>query len=458
MHSIAWVVALFLVTLRDAHSVYITRLAVPRVYVLDNYHHHHQRHQHQHHHHYLPRTRDDPDVPFDPEPDPVPVSGSLAEEEEPVARGPVEHLVLDCEYVIEPNETGFVLKWLHNDVPIYQWIPPHRSPSSLNRMRDHVNRTFTMGNEAMHKHRALALMQPTQDFAGKYSCSVQTFQSGNIKSADLFIIVPESGFVLKYYRSLSGDLVTVLCSVYGIFPAPEMSLWVNDYRLENGSVTEIPVADGLFDSSVSVQLVLYESLQADDVIKCVLSIPGTDYRRAKETVFVDVSSASRPFEESNSILEPSGVGLLSGMTTTSTTSRPFLSSTESSTPRTTTTTTVVSSTKVATTGHGAVVVGESRGSIRQPPAVPSVPIRLRPTATSTRVLTVQQANPAGAGLDPDDADIMNVLDFKEIFNENQLYKSGAPGLQHHRRFVVWTVGAPSALLLLALLRDRMLRT
>ncbi|XP_058055366.1 uncharacterized protein LOC131206713 [Anopheles bellator] len=439
MHSIAWIVALLLVTLQDAHSVYITRLAVPRVYVLDNYHHHHH-----HHHRYLPRNRHDPDVPFDPEPDPVPVPGSLAEEGESVVRGPVEHLVLDCEYVIEPNETGFVLKWLHNDVPIYQWIPPHRSPSSLNRMRDHVNRTFTVGNEAMHKHRALALMQPTQDFAGKYSCSVQTFQSGNIKSADLFIIVPESGFVLKYYRNLSGDLVTVLCSVYGIFPAPEMSLWVNDYRLENGSVTEIPVADGLFDSSVSVQLVLYESLQADDVIKCVLSIPGTDYRRAKETVFLDVSSASRPFEESNSILEPSGVGLLSGTTTSTTTSRPLLSVTA----------------KVATTGHSAaVVVGESRESIRQLPAVPSVPIRLRPTATSTRVLTVQQANPPGA--DPDDADIMNVLDFKEIFNENQLYKSGASsGLQHHRRVVVWTVGTPSALLLLALLRlrDRMLRT
>lgn len=92
--------------------------------------------------------------------------------------------------------------------------------------------------------------------------------------------------MLKYYRNLS-DLVTVLCSVYGIFPAPELSLWVNDYRLENGSVNEIPATgDGLFDSSISIQLVLYESLQADDVIKCVLTIPGTEYRRTKETVFV----------------------------------------------------------------------------------------------------------------------------------------------------------------------------
>lgn len=101
----------------------------------------------------------------------------------------------------------------------------------------------------------------------------------------LVFAVPESGFVLKYHRNLN-DLVTVVCSVYGIFPAPELSLWINDYRLENGTVYEIPVADGLYDSSVSVQLVLYESLQPDDVIKCMLAVPGTEYRRAKETVFV----------------------------------------------------------------------------------------------------------------------------------------------------------------------------
>uniref|UniRef100_A0A182TX10 Ig-like domain-containing protein n=1 Tax=Anopheles melas TaxID=34690 RepID=A0A182TX10_9DIPT len=329
-------------------SVHITRLSVPRVYVLDNYH----RQRHQHHQYYAPgqvSARDDPDIPFDPA--------------EPLLRAPdpAEHLVLDCEYVIEPHETGFVLKWLHNDVPIYQWIPPHRSPSSLNRMRDHVNRTFTVGNEAMHKHRALALMHPSQDFAGKYSCSVHTYQSFDIKSADLFIIVPESGFVLKYHRNLN-DLVTLVCSVYGIFPAPELSLWINDYRLENGTVYEIPVADGLYDSSVSVQLVLYESLQPDDVIKCMLAVPGTEYRRAKETVFP-------------------------------------------------------SSSAVAGTAS-------SKDAVR--PQIPSV-IRLRPTASSTRVLTVQQSNAV------DSDEIMNVLDFKELLNENLLYNSGTTRLGKHAR-------------------------
>uniref|UniRef100_A0A182MQK8 Ig-like domain-containing protein n=1 Tax=Anopheles culicifacies TaxID=139723 RepID=A0A182MQK8_9DIPT len=398
----------------NVDSVHITHLSVPRVHVLDNYH--HQRHdQHQYYARSQLKARDDPDIPFDPaEPDPL----SL----ELRAPDPAEHLVLDCEYVIEPHETGFVLKWLHNDVPIYQWIPPHRSPSSLNRMRDHVNRTFTVGNEAMHKHRALALMHPSQDFAGKYSCSVQTFQSFDIKSADLFIIVPEYGFVLKNYQNLN-DLVTVICSVYGIFPAPELSLWINDYRLENGTINEIPVAEGLYDSSITVQLVLYESLQPDDVIKCMLTIPGTEYRRTKETVFVVVNN--RPFGESNSILDPFGMVSFSS-SSSSTAKVPVvpLTSTTSTVPEATTTQDPTPSTKVTVTQQpsSSAVAGtvSSKDTVR--PQIPSV-IRLRPTASSTRVLTVQQSNTV------DSDEIMNVLDFKELLNENLLYNNGATRLE-----------------------------
>uniref|UniRef100_A0A182N3G5 Ig-like domain-containing protein n=1 Tax=Anopheles dirus TaxID=7168 RepID=A0A182N3G5_9DIPT len=413
----------------DVDSVHITHLSVPRVHVLDNYH--HQRH-HQHQHQYrLARNQlqTHADDPY--EPDSV----------EMRAPDPAAHLVLDCEYVLEPHETGFVLKWLHNDVPIYQWIPPHRSPASLNRMRDHVNRTFTVGNEAMHKHRALALMHPSPDFAGKYSCSVQTFQSFDIKSADLFVIVPESGFVLKYYRNLS-DLVTVICSVYGIFPAPELSLWINDYRLENGTINEIPVADGLFDSSISVQLVLYESLQPDDVIKCALAVPGTEYRRTKETVFVDVNS--RPFGESNSILDPFGTASYGSSTakvpSTVASGTSTIAPTPAETETTATTPEAATSTRTPVGQQlpsSSAVAGTATSKDTLRPQIPSV-IRLRPTASSTRVLTVQQSNTVESD------EIMNVLDFKELLNENLLYNSGAArlGRPHRLRFVVLVASMP----------------
>lgn len=40
-------------------------------------------------------------------------------------------LILDCDFTVNTNETGFVLKWLHNSVSIYQWIPSKKVPFAL---------------------------------------------------------------------------------------------------------------------------------------------------------------------------------------------------------------------------------------------------------------------------------------------------------------------------------------
>ena len=49
----------------------------------------------------------------------VPATYSIEESSE-------DNLILDCEYELGVNETGFVLKWLYNDQSIYQWIPSHK--------------------------------------------------------------------------------------------------------------------------------------------------------------------------------------------------------------------------------------------------------------------------------------------------------------------------------------------
>lgn len=41
-----------------------------------------------------------------------------------------EPIILDCEYEIGQEEKGFVLKWLLDGSPIYQWIPS-RAPFAL---------------------------------------------------------------------------------------------------------------------------------------------------------------------------------------------------------------------------------------------------------------------------------------------------------------------------------------
>lgn len=105
-----------------------------------------------------------------------------------------EHLVLDCEYEIDPDESMFVLKWLFNGKTIYQWIPPARSPFGFTAMGRQINRTYTINENPMHKHRALALVRPLKNFTGEYTCSVSTFQSQDMRSARMVMIGEFTGF------------------------------------------------------------------------------------------------------------------------------------------------------------------------------------------------------------------------------------------------------------------------
>lgn len=39
-------------------------------------------------------------------------------------------LVLDCDYTVDENAKGFVLKWHRDNIQIFQWIP-NRQPFAL---------------------------------------------------------------------------------------------------------------------------------------------------------------------------------------------------------------------------------------------------------------------------------------------------------------------------------------
>ncbi|XP_053685578.1 uncharacterized protein LOC128735109 [Sabethes cyaneus] len=421
---------------RGSACVKITRLSVPRTYILDNYH-RRQQQQLQHHgggggggggpgraiYRYDADTGTDellPSPPRDPD-------------SERQRQHHNEHLILDCEYEIDLHERGFVLKWYFNGKLIYQWIPPRRLPLGFTAMKHQVNRSYTVSNEEMHKHRALALIRPLKNFTGEYTCAVSTFQSEDARSALMLVVVPETGFVLKYYSSNISNLVTVLCSVYGIFPGPVLSLWINEHQLENVTNNVLLTQADLFDSSISIQLVLYESIQPDDVLKCVLGINGTEYRKTKETVFIDVNS--KHAVEHNSVLDP----------VVSSTFETISSSTSSKTLSTSTTGAVTPS--YGDTTSASVTTRLQLSELEElPPPVPSTStnqpdshagrthhlgtaqqptvVRLRPN--SARVLTVQHANPNIASSSDE---VTNVLDFKEVpFNENLLYSSGGSAL------------------------------
>lgn len=100
---------------------------------------------------------------------------------------PLNEFFLDCEYDVDDNENGLVIKWLLNGNLVYQWIPP-RAPTALSIFKNRIKKDFTVTDDPLKKYRGIAVTKPLLNFTGEYSCSVQTFQSSDKKSSHLQIV------------------------------------------------------------------------------------------------------------------------------------------------------------------------------------------------------------------------------------------------------------------------------
>ncbi|ETN67648.1 hypothetical protein AND_000528 [Anopheles darlingi] len=184
-------------------------------------------------------------------------------------------LILGCEYDIDENESqGFVLKWKHNDLQFYQWIPS-RNPVVFSSFRGHLDLDYSESEERLHKHSALKFISPMANHTGNYSCQVSTFQHVATKSAHLQIIVPETDFSLGYQRETNGSTL-VFCNVGEIYPVPDVSLIIDDEKVTDVVVSE-QVQDFTGYYNVSVQHILADQ-NKDMQIDCEVSIPATEYK------------------------------------------------------------------------------------------------------------------------------------------------------------------------------------
>ncbi|XP_058830530.1 uncharacterized protein LOC131693343 [Topomyia yanbarensis] len=205
----------------------------------------------------------------------VPQSFTLSRGDEPA-----KDLILDCEYELADDQSkGFVLKWKHNNLPIYQWIPS-KKPVALATFKGHVDLEYSKSDDRLQKYRALKLINPVANFTGNYSCSVQTFTENEMKTAHLQIVVPETDFNLTYYLESNGSTV-VSCVVSDIFPKPELSLFIDESETSEVVVTE-EHTQGSYD--VVLQHILDDESK-DAEIECQLSIPGTNYTKKREKMF-----------------------------------------------------------------------------------------------------------------------------------------------------------------------------
>ncbi|XP_063707872.1 uncharacterized protein LOC134836610, partial [Culicoides brevitarsis] len=190
-----------------------------------------------------------------------------------------EPIVLDCEYEIGPNEKGFVLKWLLDGSPIYQWIPS-RAPFALRSFKDRVNVSYEASTERNYKHRALAITRPLWNFTGEYLCNVQTYESNDKRSRKIQFIQPETKFDVSF-DNVDDEVAIMRCSAHGIAPKPNVTLYVDSIKQTDVTENTEQTDDNLFD--VVVHTKIFRSvLKEGSSIHCELTIPGTNYVQTKD--------------------------------------------------------------------------------------------------------------------------------------------------------------------------------
>uniref|UniRef100_A0AAG5DSZ7 Ig-like domain-containing protein n=1 Tax=Anopheles atroparvus TaxID=41427 RepID=A0AAG5DSZ7_ANOAO len=191
-------------------------------------------------------------------------------------------LILDCEYEVDENEKGFVLKWLLDGQPVYQWIPS-KNPFPFQSFKNRVDTSYVVSQEHLHKHRAMAIIKPLANFTGEYSCIVQTYASIDRRAAKLKIIVRESKFDLSYYSNGNGE-VTVDCHARDISPLPKLQIRINHEQFATENLKSVQGENGLYNVSISGTL-RKDQLESPAQIECLLAIPETNYNKRRSTTY-----------------------------------------------------------------------------------------------------------------------------------------------------------------------------
>ncbi|CAG9803828.1 unnamed protein product [Chironomus riparius] len=201
-----------------------------------------------------------------------------------------EELILNCDFEIGENEMGFVLKWHHNSVPIYQWIP-QKKPYALNHFKDRINTEYSSSDEKYKKYSALAIKKPSITDTGNYTCDVQTFQSSDKKGSQMIVIHPQNSINLKYTIDESEQIVNFECSVFNIYPFPEVKFLFDDEEKNLSTDVDYRNVTSLYNVTITAQ-VSKNDIRDESLVTCLMKINDTDYERKESIIYDDPKQTS----------------------------------------------------------------------------------------------------------------------------------------------------------------------
>ncbi|KAJ8972493.1 hypothetical protein NQ317_012848, partial [Molorchus minor] len=190
--------------------------------------------------------------------------------------------ILDCNYIIEEEDINELeVKWYHNsDTPIYEWIPStNKSGEARGAFKSHVDLTYKITEDKSTMYRALKLRNITTDLTGNYTCKVSGFGGEDLKMKQMVVYSPaKSGVELMVTEANE-----IICSVEGIFPKPDMEIFItgnNATRIDLDTITELDTDEfGFYNITKHA---LFENLtELNDfnpvIFVCRVDIPGTNY-------------------------------------------------------------------------------------------------------------------------------------------------------------------------------------
>ncbi|XP_055313633.1 uncharacterized protein LOC129574956 [Sitodiplosis mosellana] len=213
----------------------------------------------------------------------VPSSYVIGDEENP------DPLILDCAYESEPNEKGIVLKWHLNGTLIYQWIPDSPPAHARTNIKPFIDTNYTVSDNAMQRHRALAIIKPMKNMTGEYTCEVGSFLNDDKRSKYLQMVVPESDLKLsvveEYDNERGGDALSITCIAKNIYPEPKLTILPETGKFTSKS--RYDAGSGLYSTTMFATV---HTNQTSFV--CLLNINGTDYQRSTNNSASDSSSTS----------------------------------------------------------------------------------------------------------------------------------------------------------------------
>nr|XP_015840117.1 PREDICTED: uncharacterized protein LOC103312950 isoform X2 [Tribolium castaneum] len=193
--------------------------------------------------------------------------------------GSQDDVVLDCDFT-SGDHTVTEIKWfLDGDKQIYQWLPKTNVPAqALGKFKDHIDLSYRATNDRDTMYRALHLTDLSPEFSGNYTCKVSGPESEDEVTKTMIIYeTPDDDLELR----ISQEDSEIKCSSEGLFPQPNMTLYIMNYNMteildqENDELIDRG-DDGLFNVS-TVLVYNPEELTETFYYICELSIPGTPF-------------------------------------------------------------------------------------------------------------------------------------------------------------------------------------